>query len=146
MTDNILIPLPGFILPGDFPWRVNFVSAVEYQLRCLRTSGSFLPPRFFGYYFLQEEPIGVTGQWTVSLDASPPLSALSEALEQMTLGQYAIASPHPTSAPDFLLVHDRLDGACWLWRFAFGLRFVESTEPVLGRPSLPDSSTRDDEM
>ena len=146
MTDNVLIPLPGFFLPGDFPWRVKFVAAVEYQLRCLNASGSFLPPRFFGYYFLKEEPIGVTGQWTVSLDASPPLNTMVEVLEQMTLGQYAIASTHPTSSPDFLLVHDRLDGSCWLWRFAFGLRFVESTQPVLVRPSFPENLTGDEEF
>ena len=146
MAENTLIPLPGFFLPMDFPWRVKFVSAVEYRLRCLSASGSFLPPRFFGYYFLEEEPIGVTGQWTVSLDASPPLTALVEAVEQMTFGQFAITSVLPSLAPDFLLVHDRLDGSCWLWRFPFGLRFVEATQPVLVRPSLPEASARDDEI
>jgi hypothetical protein len=48
----------------------------------------------------------------------------------MTHGQFSIASPTEQAAPDFLLVHDRRDGACWLWRFAFGLRFVEAVEPV----------------
>ena len=33
--------------------------------------------------------------------------------------------------PDFLLIHDRFDGACWLWRFSFGRRFIEASEPVL---------------
>jgi hypothetical protein len=30
-----------------------------------------------------------------------------------------------------VLIHDRHDGACWLWRFAYGVRFVMATEPVL---------------
>ena len=37
--------------------------------------------------------------------------------------------------PDFLLVHDRRDGACWLWRFAYGLHFVEATGPISGDDS-----------
>ena len=32
--------------------------------------------------------------------------------------------------PDFLLVHDTHDGSCWLWRFIYGLRFVESSDPI----------------
>ena len=28
MPENVLIPLPGFQLPGDFPWRVGFVGLV----------------------------------------------------------------------------------------------------------------------
>jgi hypothetical protein len=31
-------------------------------------------------------------------------------------------------------VQDRLDGACWLWSFEFGRRFVESDEAVLNGP------------
>ena len=34
--------------------------------------------------------------------------------------------------PEFLLVHDRRDGACWLWGFAFGMRFVSATEAIVG--------------
>jgi hypothetical protein len=30
-----------------------------------------------------------------------------------------------------MLIHDRLDGACWLWRFAYGRRFVMATDPLL---------------
>jgi hypothetical protein len=48
MPDNVLIPLPGFQLPGDFPWKVGFVAMVDDQLRRLRATGHFLPPRFFG--------------------------------------------------------------------------------------------------
>jgi hypothetical protein len=29
-------------------------------------------------------------------------------------------------------VHDRRDGACWLWSFAAGLSFVEAVEPTSG--------------
>lgn len=138
MTENILIPLPGFTLPEDFPWRVRFVDAVEAQLKRLRVAGGFSPPRFFGYYFMQDEPVAVSGHWTVTLDESAPLRALPGALDQFTLGQYAITSPERERAPDYLLVHDRRDGACWLWRFAFGLRFVEATDPQLSRSAFPD--------
>jgi hypothetical protein len=30
------------------------------------------------------------------------------------------------------LIHDRRDGACWLWSFVDGLRFVEAVEPTNG--------------
>jgi hypothetical protein len=107
--ENVLIPLPGFTLPEDFPWQVKFVSLVEGQLRRLHASGRFLPPRF---------------------------------LEDLTLGQYAIGSSAQKMEPDFLLVHDRRDGACWLWRFAYGLRFVMATEPVSGDDGMNNAENR----
>ncbi len=130
MDDNLLIPLPGFELPADFPWRIGFVSLVNEQLRRLRATGYFIPPRFFGYYFQGSMPVGVSGSWTVSLDASQPVSLLPGMLEQLTHGQFSITSTGRSSAPDFMLVHDRLDGACWLWSFAEGLQFVEAVEPT----------------
>ena len=130
MTDNLLIPLPGFALPADYPWRVRFISAVDDQLRRLRASGHFIPSRFFGYYFQGECPIGVSGSWTVSLEPSPTLSRLTAEIGRLTNGLYSIASASRAMAPDFLLIHDRRDGACWLWKFPFGLRFVEAVEPV----------------
>ena len=36
-------------------------------------------------------------------------------------------------------LHDRRDGACWLWSFAEGMRFIESNEPVLGGDGLDDA-------
>lgn len=131
MAENVLIPLPGFKLPGDFPWRVGFVALVDEQLRKLRTTGHFLPPRFFGYYFRAHIPIGVGGSWTVSLDATRPATLLPGMLDRITHGQYSITSAGPGS-PRFLLVHDRRDGACWLWSFDDGLRFIEAVEPTTG--------------
>lgn len=132
MADNLLIPLPGFELPRDYPWRVGFVQLVDEQLRKLRATGHFLPPRFFGYYFQAQVPVGVGGSWTVSLDPTHPVSLLPRTLDRMTQGAYSIASPDRESPPDFLLVHDRRDGACWLWTFAEGLQFVEAVDPVKG--------------
>jgi hypothetical protein len=139
MAENLLIPLPGFELPSDYPWRVGFVRLVDEQLRRLRATGHFLPPRFFGYYFQAHVPVGVGGSWTVSLDATQPASLLPGLLEPLTQGNYSITSTGADMPPDFLLVHDRRDGACWLWSFAEGLRFVEAIEPIRG-----DSDWRDD--
>lgn len=132
MAENLLIPLPGFELPRDFPWRVGFVRLVDEQLRKLRASGHFLPPRFFGYYFQASVPMGVGGSWTVSLDALQPMAALPRMLNELTCGAYSITSPRPETPPDFMLVHDRRDGACWLWSFLEGLQFVEAVEPMKG--------------
>lgn len=132
MRDNVLIPLPGFRLPGDFPWRVGFVSLVNEQLRRLRTTGHFLPPRFFGYFFQAHVPIGIGGSWTVSLDAARPASLLPGLLERVTHGQYSITSTGPQALPDYLLIHDRRDGSCWLWTYAEGVKFVEAVEPTTG--------------
>lgn len=132
MPDNVLIPLPSFMLPGDYPWRVGFVSLVDDQLRRLRATGHFVPPRFFGYYFQGNVPVGVGGSWTVSLDGTRPASLLPGMVDRVTHGQYTISSAGRDSAPDYMLIHDRRDGACWLWSFDDGLRFVESVEPVTG--------------
>jgi hypothetical protein len=130
MSENILVPLPSFRLPQDYPWSVRFVAAVEGELRRLRASGHFSPPRFFGYYFRGGRPVGVSGPWTVALESNPYAMRLLEAIDEITQGEYSIATPDGGADPDFLLVHDRLDGGCWLWRFRCGLRFVEATEPV----------------
>lgn len=132
MAENVLIPLPGFELPTDFPWKIGFVGLVNDQLRKLRATGHFLPPRFFGYYFQAQVPVGVGGSWTVSLDAVQPASLLPRMVERVTHGEYSITSGGVESRPDFLLVHDRRDGACWLWSFDDGLRFVEAYEPTKG--------------
>lgn len=132
MAENVLIPLPGFQLPADFPWRVGFVALVDEQLRRLRTTGHFLPPRFFGYYFQAHIPVGVGGSWTVSLDATRPASLLPGLIDRLTHGQYSITSASAKKTPEFLLVHDRRDGACWLWTFDEGLQFVEAVEPTIG--------------
>lgn len=130
MDNNLLVPLPGFELPTDFPWRIGFVSLVNDQLRRLRATGYFLPPRFFGYYFQASTPISVSGSWTVSLDATQPVSLLPGMVEQITHGQFSITSANRNSVPDFMLIHDRRDGACWLWTFTEGLQFVEAVEPT----------------
>lgn len=129
MTDNVLVPLDGFTLPPDLPWRVRFIDLVEAHLRRLHAVGRFRPPRFFGYYFLDQEPVAVTGSWTVTLDPEKPLTELPSALDRVTCGQFAITGA-ADSPPDFMLIHDRHDGACWLWRFAYGRRFVMATDPL----------------
>jgi hypothetical protein len=131
MTDNVLIPLSGFRLPGDFPWRVGFVAHVDEQLRRLRATGYFLPPRFFGYYFRGDQPFAVGGAWTVSLDAIPPVTLLPEAVLSFTKGEFPIVSASRAAKPEYMLVQDTRDGACWLWTFADGLKFIESIEPVM---------------
>ena len=132
MPDNVLIPLPSFQLPDDFPWRVGFVSLVNDQLRRLRATGHFLPPRFFGYYFQNGAPVGVGGSWTVSLVPSRPMTLVTSKLGRLTKGLYSSASTSAGSVPDFMLIHDRRGGSCWLWSFDEGLRFVEAVEPVVG--------------
>ena len=131
MSDNVLIPLSGFTLPGDFAWRVGFIALIDEQLRRLRATGHFSPPRFFAYYFRGDLPVAVGGAWTVSLDAIPPVTLLPEALEKFTDGQYSVVSSSRATVPEFLLVHDSRDGECWLWSFADGLKFIEAVEPVI---------------
>ncbi len=131
MLDNVIIPLPGFTLPVDFPWRVRFIAAVNEHLQRLRATGHYVPPRFFGYYFRGNVPMSVSGNWTVTLDLYPPISQLPEVLEYVTQGRYSIASNARDRVPEYMLIHDRRDGTCWLWGFEHGLKFVEATDPVL---------------
>lgn len=132
MGDNLLIPLPGFTLPTDFPRRVGFIAAVDEHLHRMRATGHYEPARFFGYYFQGSSPVGLSGSWTVALEESDSWQQLNEALERLTHGQYSIMSAEREAEPDFLLVHDRRDGACWLWKFSFGMRFVSATEATVG--------------
>lgn len=128
--ENVLVPLPGLTLPRDLPWRVKFVELVEDHLRRLSADAEFHPPRFFGYYFRGHEPVAVSGSWTVLLDQEPDLAGLPETLDAVTAGQFNITGS-PDEEPEFVLIHDRRDGACWLWRYAYGMRFVMAAEPVL---------------
>jgi hypothetical protein len=141
MSDNVLIPLPNFTLPVDLPWRVHFIGAVNDQLRRMHATGHYAPPRFFGYYFQGGSPIGVSGSWTVSLDPIPLLARLPDELKRATQGSYSITTVARDSDPEFLLVHDRRDGACWLWKFAYGLRFVEATEASTGEDDCGHDSS-----
>ena len=75
--------------------------------------------------------MAVSGNWTVTLDLIPPVSQLPEVLEYVTQGQFTIASGSRDRLPDYMLIHDRRDGACWLLGFENGLRFVEATDPVM---------------
>ncbi|MFH1497087.1 MAG: hypothetical protein ABII82_04605 [Verrucomicrobiota bacterium] len=134
-TDNVLVSLSGLTLPSDLPWRVNFVQMVDGYLEKLHAEHSFRPPRFFGYYFKGGDAIAMTGCWTVMLDACEELDALRESVEEMSLGQFSIAGPEDNE-PDFMLIHDRYDGSCWLWRFGYGQNFVSATEAMQG--GVPD--------
>ena len=96
----------------------------------MSVSAPFEAPRFFGYYFRGEEPVAVTGSWTVLLDAHPMLMRLPSALNEATDGRFEVTGS-PDREPDFVLVHDRWDGTCCLWRFAYGMRFVMAEEAVL---------------
>lgn len=138
MSENVLIPLSGFTLPSDFPGRIGFIALVDDQLRRLRATGHFLPPRFFGYYFQEGVPMAVGGSWTVSLDAGPPVMMLPSALHRLTQGRYSIMSPARHVPSDFILVHDRRDGTGWLWSYADGLKFIEAVEPVAEGVDVPD--------
>lgn len=130
ITDNVIIPLPDLVLPREFAVQVRFVQHVDEQLRRLRSSGRFMPPRFYGYFFQAGKAYGVSGNWVVSLDPSPRLNSLPALIDRMTHGMYPVCSDSLDAVPDFILVHDSHDGACWLWRFSYGLRFVEANEPM----------------
>jgi len=130
MTDNIIIDLPEIRLPRDLAWRVKFIEAVEEHVRHLGVSGHFQPPRFFGYYFVGRHPVVLARHWKVTLDATSLLWRLRQILERITDKQFSIVSESESIPPEYLLVHDRHDGACWLWGYAQGKRFVEAYEPV----------------
>lgn len=134
--DNILIDLPELRLPRDMAWRIRFVEAVEEHARCLGITGHFEAPRFFGYYYAGPHPVVVAGHWTVMLDEVPLMRRLRQTLGNITNNRFNIASRNEHSEPEFLLVHDRHDGSCWLWDFTHGRRFLEANDPVAtwGRP------------
>jgi hypothetical protein len=132
MTDLPIIDLPDIKLPRDLAWRVKFIDAVEEHVQKLGVSGHFQPPRFFGYYFAGRHPVVLARNWKVTLDAAPLLQKLRQMLERLTESRFSIAAESIDAEPNYLLVHDRLDGTCWLVGFAQGRRFVEAHEPVSG--------------
>lgn len=142
MSKNTLIHLPDFELPLDFPWRVRFVAAVDAQLRRMRATGHYEPGRFFGYFCQGAGPVGVSGNWTVALEDSAWWLDLNENLERRTEGKYSIMCRPGEIEPGYILIHDRLDGSCWLWRFAYGMRFVGATDALAGL----GTGNRDDEI
>ncbi len=131
MMDNLLIALPELRLPRDLAWRVKFIEAVEEHARRLGINGHYHPSRFMGYYFAGTHPVVVSGHWTVTLDSVPLLRDLHDVVERVTEHRFSIRSAAEECAPEFMLIHDRHDGACWLWEYAHGRRFLEARQPVL---------------
>jgi len=131
MTDQKLIDLPEIRLPRDLAWRVKFIQAVEEHMRHLGVEGRFQAPRFFGYYFCGPHPVVLARHWKVTLDAAPLLCRLRHILDGITQEKFSIVAKSDETTPDYLLVHDRHDGACWLWGFSEGRRFVEAHEPIM---------------
>lgn len=138
MTDNLLIDLPEIRLPRDMAWRVKFIDAVEDHARRLGIAGKFNPPRFFGYYFSGSHPVVIAGQWTVMLEGLPILRQLREMIDRVTEQRFSVVSAAEGGEPEFMLVHDRHDGSCWLWDYAHGRRFLEASEPAGARAGLDD--------
>lgn len=133
-ADNLLVPLPGLMLPPDLPWRTEFVALVQEHLLRMGSGQVSEPPRFFGYYFKDGDPVAVAGPWTVLLDPLAPLINVPDSLDLLTQGQFDVMTKG-SDEPDFVLIHDRRDGACWLWRYRFGMRFVMAQDPMLGEES-----------
>ena len=144
MTDQLLIELPEIRLPRDLAWRVKFIEAVEDHVRLLGVTGHFEPPRFFGYYFSGRNPVVLARHWKVTLDSAPLLSRLRQILERMTDNQFNIAAESEATLPDYLLVHDRFDGTCWLWEFEQGRRFVEAHQAVAGNEQAVEDGEESD--
>ena len=65
------------------------------------------------------------------------VKALSDSAVVRTFFQ-AGASFDVASMPEFMLVHDRYDGSCWLWDYAHGRRFLEANDPVTAWGRLED--------
>jgi hypothetical protein len=145
MMDNMLIDLPEIRLPVDMAWRVKFVEAVEKHAERLGIAGRFTAPRFIGYYFTGPHPVVVAGHWTVMLDQAPLMRRLRQAIDRVTGNRFSIASKAEGTEPEFLLVHDRHDGSCWLWDFLHGRRFLEASEPVSTWGKDEAVGRRDDE-
>ncbi|MBA4136994.1 MAG: hypothetical protein C0518_06730 [Opitutus sp.] len=130
MTDHLLIDLPELKLPRDLARRVKFIEAVEQHAARLGIKGRYEPSRFIGYYFAGAFPVVVSGHWTVTLDDVPLLRSVRDMIERITDARFSICSRREDETPDFMLVHDRHDGSCWLWEFAPGRRFLEARQAV----------------
>lgn len=137
MTDQTLIHLPEIRLPRDFAGRLKFVEAVENHVRLLGITGRFEPPRFVGYYFAGRHPVVLARHWKITLGSAPLLWRLHEMLDRMTGRKFNLVTDSDESVPDYLVVHDRYDGVCWLWEFEQGRRFVGALQPVENQGGYP---------
>lgn len=142
MRENILIPLPGFKLEKAFPHLVGCVQVINKMLVNLRVNGYFMPPRFFGYYFVGSELVVEVAGWTVTTDSSFHTKELLVRLNRITAGKYSVTSPKVGTFPDYLCIHDRQSELCHLWSFPEGCRLVDSHESVTGVQELPDLTSK----
>ena len=96
----------------------------------MRTRPSMSPSR----------PKGTTSTAVTTVSASAGAEVKTQAtfaapgdyIVRLRANDSSITSAGQESTPDYLLIHDRRDGACWLWSFDDGLRFIEATEPTAG--------------
>lgn len=129
-TENILVPLPGFALPRDLPWQTRFVDIVEAQIEADHGEAFYAPPRFFGYYVCGSVYVAVAGPWAVAVAETAALQRLPDMLQALTGARFPMRC-ESEEVPEFMLVHDRYNGACWLWRYPFAQRFLEAEEALL---------------
>jgi len=129
-TENILVPLPGFTLPRDLPWRTRFVDIVEAHSEGETGRAPYEPPRFFGYYLCGDDFVAVAGPWAIGVVETTALERLPDMIDVLTGSRFPMTCD-PEDDPEFMLVYDRYDGACWLWRYPFAQRFLEAEEALL---------------
>jgi hypothetical protein len=129
MLEHRLAIINNLKLDPDFPESVGFIALLQEHLLKMRiTGGRFMPPRFFGYYFRGEVPIGVAGPWTILLTPGELITTVLGIVKDGVEG-YQIQSANSETDPPHVLVHDMHSGICSLWNFEEGIFFVEASEP-----------------
>ena len=131
---DTIVLLGSFRLPRDYAWRVGLVDAIGWHRREIGVKEPYVPPRFVGFFFNHELPVGDCRDARVNLERRPPIEHLPAQVLAATNQQYRITSEPGRIEPPFLLIHDRWDGACWLRDFASGVRFVTLTTPYWKDP------------
>lgn len=130
-NDNVIVPLHGmFSFPRGFVSDIGLVQRINWDLFQNGFKPKFVLPRFVGFYVQDDVPIGVAGLMVVKLSSRDLCKLRLDELDHWTKGQQSIIGDSKT-IPGFVLILDSYDGSCHLWSFPEGIRFLQSTEPVI---------------
>lgn len=129
--------LPGMILPRTLAFDIGLMEAMEDHVERTRKRivRFFRAPRFIGIYFNHTQPVAICQFCRANLPLRPEVRFLWMKVDSFARRERCIVAEKGSLEPPFIVVHDSLDGSCWLYPFEQGRRFLTVGPVFAEKPS-----------